>query len=564
MKKTINIERQAFGSRTDHIGDNTLFYSAEISYHVRNVSGQFVDNPPKLSLSHASLVWRYNGDVDKYLLIHVQGSHVISQALGRQYTFRAGYEVSRQDMNTIDFRLTSLFKSMPRMADMPSGRVEAKSEIEMNADSEAAPSSELESHLLKAVLDGRQLYISIECDDDSLKNDGIFESAELKTLLATIDHVPVDKRRYMTFGFCVDDLYTSVLDGIPIIIYLKDSPITIPQGACKLSWTEATTTFASPSVLGMDSPWQGADAPLLTVKQLAVMRKTVNGTSSLEDEEWKIWQSLGHQVTELKVDSWETFGNLYERMDDETRTLLIKNVKEVSLTWPLDGFSEDLFKTMAYEKEQVFGIQQRVLNDYLANSPDFQFGFLFPKGLTKDLRRLLNADYLPKLHISNREDTEKWFEIFQSYKLLNDSVKVAFSDIFCQHTKMPLEEITETLLLVAEKKSNYLQREYLLKMDKVALVTLLKNQSDCLVQNAEQLLGTAKQLPRSWNVFVDEIIQPAVMEVFNLNDGLLSMLHPKNDGRVGKKWCFIWLFIGLLLGAIGALLATGYIQNILY
>lgn len=564
MKKTINIERLAFGSRTDHIGDNTLFYSAETSYHVANVSGQFADNPPRLSLSHASLVWRYNIDVDKYLLIHVQGSHVINQAMGRRYTFRAGYEVSRQDMNTIKFRLTSLFRGIPRMSEMPSGRVEAKAEIEMNADNETALSSELESHLLKTVLDGQQLYISIECDDDSLKNDGVFESAELKTLLATIDHLPVDKRRYLTFGFCVDDFYTPVLDGVLVIIYLKDSSITIPQGACTLSWTEATTTIASPTTLGLDSPWQGAEKPLLTEEQLAVLRKTVKGTTSLEGEEWNIWQSLGHQVTELKVDSWGEFGNLYERMNEETRAQLVDVVRDASLSWPLEGFSEDLFKSMTYKKEQILRIQKRVLNDYLANSPDYLFGFLFPKGLTKDLRSLLNADYLPNLQIANREETEKWYGIFQTHDLLTDSVKAAFSEIFCLHTKMPLEEIMETLLLVVEKKSNYLQRQYLRKMDKNTVVTLLKNQPDSLIQNAEQLLGTAEQLPRKWNTFVGGVLQPAVLEALSINDSLLNKLHSVDDGRVGKKWCFVWLIVGLLLGAIGAFLTTGNIQNILY
>jgi hypothetical protein len=564
MKKTINIERQAFGSRTDHIGDNTLFYSAETSYHVRDVSGLFVDNPPRLSLSHASLVWRYNTDVDKYLLIHVQGSHVISQALGRRYTFRAGYEVSRQDMNTIDFRLTSLFRSIPRMAEMPSGRVEAMAEVEMNANSETAPSSELESHLLKTILDGQQLYISIACDDESLKNDGVFESVELKTLLATIDHLPVDKRRYLTFGFCVDDFYEPVLDGVLVIIYLKDCPITIPQGACTLSWVEATTTFASPSTLGLDIPWLGAEEPLLTEEQLAILRKTVNGTACLEGEEWKIWQSLGHQMTELKVDSWEEFGNLYERMDEETRAQLVDVVREASLSWSLEGLSEDIFKSMTYEKEQILGIQKRVLNDYLVNSPDYSFGFLFPEGLTKDLRKLLNADYLPNLQIANREETEKWYGIFQTHDLLSDSVKAAFSEIFCQHTKMALEEVMETLLLVAEKKSNYLQRQYLRKMDKGTLVTLLKNQPGSLIKNAELLLGTAERLPRKWKTFVGDVLQPAVMEAFSLNDSLLNKLHSVNDGKVGKKWCFVWLLVGLLLGAVGAFLTIGNIQNILF
>ena len=101
MRKKIDIAQFASGSRTDHIGDTTLFYSAGYSRHANDVSGLFIDNPPVLSPRYASVAWLYHADVDKYLLLHVQGSHVVSTALGRNYPFRAGYEVSRDDMNQI-------------------------------------------------------------------------------------------------------------------------------------------------------------------------------------------------------------------------------------------------------------------------------------------------------------------------------------------------------------------------------------------------------------------------------------------------------------------------------
>lgn len=343
MIKTINIERQVFGSRLDTIGDTTLSYSADSSTYVGNINGRFMDNPPRLSRNHASLVWRYNVDVDRYLLIHVQGSHVVNIAKGRQYTYRAGYEVSRDDMNSIGFRLTPLFRAMPKMADIQTGRVDAQTDVNTEVNGDARPSKELASHLLKAVHEGQPLYISMDGNyGDRLKNDGVFESMELKTLLATIDSIAVDKRRYITFGFCVDDYYASVLKDVSVIIYLKDSLMTIPKGVRNLSWNEATTTTAVPlTVLDKEQEWRGANAPLWTPMQLSVMRKTVNGTDNLVGEEWKIWLSLGHLLSELNVSSWSEFAKLYEQMDAETREAFVDSIKEKSLLWPISDLTED-------------------------------------------------------------------------------------------------------------------------------------------------------------------------------------------------------------------------------
>lgn len=374
MIKTINIERQAFGSKADFIGDNTLFYSADCSDHVIDVRGQFEDNPSRLSPHHASLVWRYNADVDNYLLIHVQGSHVISESKGRQYTFRAGYEVSREDMNTIGFHLTALFQAMPKMENMQSGRVEAKAEVDTSFHYNVSPSDCLASHLLKAVMDSQPLYISLDGNIEGLKNDGIFESLELKILLATIDSIPVDKRRYVTFGFCVDDHYASVLEDVPIIIYLKDSQLTIPQEVCNLSWKEATTVPASQPLLKVGQKWWGADEPLLSREQLAVMRKTVNGTDSLVGEEWSIWTSLGHKLTELKVDAWADFFRLYKQMDENTRVQLIDTVKDTDLSWTLEEVMKTIVlvrekKSHPLEDEYVRKIDKKTLSGLLRSEP---------------------------------------------------------------------------------------------------------------------------------------------------------------------------------------------------
>ena len=441
MIKTINIERQAFGSRTDNIGDTTLYYSANCSSHSSDVKGQFLDNPPKLSPRHASLVWRYNADVDKYLLIHVQGSHVVNSALGRQYTFRAGYEVSRDDMNAIGFSLIPLFQAMPKMANMPSGRVEAQTEVNTNLGKGISGSNSLASHLLKSVMDGHPLYISIDSNEDSLQNDGVFESSELKTLLATIDNIPVDKRRYVTFGFCVDDHYASVLEEVPVIIYLKGSQITIPQKACHMTWKEATTSFASQPLLDTAQIWRGADTPLLTQEQLTIMRKTVNGADSLKGEEWSVWTDLGHQLSELKIDSWEAFATWHEQMDEKTRIQLIDAVKEQSLSWRMEGLTEDLYKIMDYSQEQEQELQEKPFVDYLLQTEGFKYGFLYPKGLTKHLKDFMkNELFLKTLVITAKDSAIKWYDIYQQHKVQTHATEDFFSNAYCKLTDGTLEE----------------------------------------------------------------------------------------------------------------------------
>jgi len=540
MTKTINIERQAFGSKTDNIGDTTLYYSANCSSHTLDVKGQFLDNPPMLSLHHASLVWRYNVDVDKYLLIHVQGSHVVNSAKGRQYTFRAGYEVSRDDMNAIDFRLAPLFKAMPKMSNMPSGRVESQTKVDINSGNDAIGSNSLASHLLKAVIDGLPLYISIDDNGEGLKNDGIFDSLELKTLLATIDSLPVDKRRYVTFGFCVDDHYASVLENVPVIIYLKDSQITIPQEACCLSWKEATSTKASPVIMGMEKEWLGAKEPLLTQEQLSVMRKTaVNGADILMDKEWETWLSLGHQLSELEVDSWTKFSKLYGQMDDKTRADFIVHIKDKSLSWMLDDFSEELYKTMAYSKEQILALQKETLRDYLLNSTDFKFCFLFPKGVTQNLTIwMADEKFLNTLNIRNQEDTFKWYNIYQQHKALSEKPISTFIALYRQYAEGTLQEVMVILDLVLHKKSHYLQEEYLSMIKSKELLSLLQEQPSELIKNSEQLLIFANQLPKKWKDFVKKLLLPTIREA--LKDKFVGPLSERRIVELIDSESYYW------------------------
>ena len=511
--KTINIEKYGFGSRPDSIGDNTLFYSGKASKHAKDVNGFFVDSPPKLSPNHASLVWRYYHDTDTYLLIHVQGAHVVSKAKGRQYAFRAGYEVSRDDMNSINFQLTRLFEAMPRIATMASGRVEdTKTSIDTKDVTKAQPSKGLSHHILKAVMEGTPLYISIKEHGESYKNDGIFKSEELNVLLATIDQLPIDKRRYVGFGFCVDTNFAPVLDTIPIIIYIGGSSISIPDNACVLTWDELTNTSPAENLMDDNTLLPGESSPLLTYEQMAVFRKTLKGTSDLKDSDWQIWLGMGHQLSELNQCSWSSFWTQYNRMDSQTQQEYINCIKDSSLSWSMEELTEDFYTMMDFDAKQTFILQKKVLKDYILNGDQSQYSFLFPKGMTNELKQAIDVPFVKTLEIGNRQDAEKWYAIFESYGCLSDSVKNEFTSLFSKYTSMSLAEVTDTLQLAAAKKISDMQKQYIKEMDEETLLSLIRKDAASIPQNAEKLLSLSEKLPKEWNDYISKRLRPTIIE----------------------------------------------------
>ena len=220
MKK-IKIYQFAQGSWPDTIGDGTLFYTEDYSRWASNVGSTFVDNPPRLSKDCAGLVWRYYSDKDRYLLIHVQGSQVVNVGLGRNYPFRAGYEVSREDMNSIRFNIPAVLKAVPRIATMKGGRMPLETEVDANALWPTG-GEKLRENILNAFYGGKRLFISLDVPDRRYHEDGIYKAQELAALLGAIKDMPEDVQRYMSFALCVDNNYNAVLEDVLVVVYLKD------------------------------------------------------------------------------------------------------------------------------------------------------------------------------------------------------------------------------------------------------------------------------------------------------------------------------------------------------
>lgn len=437
MSKKIKLYQFASGSWPDRIGDTTLYYTEDYSRRANSVGGIFLDNPPRLPANCAGLVWRYYNDTDRFLLIHVQGSQVVNLSMGRNYPFRAGYEVSRDDMNAIGFNISAVLKAVPRIATMKGGRVALETEVD---DKAAWPrdSKELADNIQQAILQGKQLFIALEVADCKYQADGVFKSTELQTLIDSIGQLSEDVRRYASFGFCVDGCYSQVLNDVPVVVYLKGRDINIPQGAVSTTWQEATSRTVIKSngtKLGFKLP--GADGPLLTAQELKctieVLRKK---TTELMGDDWTVWFRLEHSLSEIETDTWETFSDYYGRMDEETQKKYVESVKEDSVNWKTNGLTEELFNLMEYEEEQIRLLQSRTVPLKHLLLKDGKYGFLYPKGkLPQGMEKVINAKFLQNLKLTEKdhaaEEIERWYDIFKEHDRISDvDVKKEFKALF--------------------------------------------------------------------------------------------------------------------------------------
>ncbi len=453
MRKIIHIAQFASGSRTDNIGDTTLFYSAGFSKHANDVSGLFLDNPPVLSPRYASLIWRYYADVDQYIAIHVQGSHVVNSAMGRSYPFRAGYEVSRDDMNAIDYQLSSLFRHLPRIHSLPSGRVKAETEITIQPQVADRQTLNLAANILHAITSQKRLFVSLEVSDDDFRNDGVWDSVELGILLSAIESMPLSLRRYMTFGFCVDEHHAILLEDLPVVVYVKGSKMTVPAGAIQLSWQEAVKESLPLNEdiqkMVQDIHLPGAQEPILPMKRLFQSFAIYNkDPKQLHGDDWPLWLSLGHHLEELKTNDWKTYGFYLQQMDETTQTAYAEQMKKSSLSWPVEHLDNTLFTTMNYHSDEFLVLQKKTLKDYLWEN---RFAFLFTEGVTEELKNELNASFLQRLSLNDKQSVERWYDIFHAQNALDDERTLhTFGQLLGQYGGTALSSLDEIV--------NYMKR----------------------------------------------------------------------------------------------------------
>ena len=433
MIKTINISKFASGSWPDNIGDTTLFYSEGYTHHASDVSGLFLDNPPVLSPKHATLVWRYNADVDGYILIHVQGSHVVSKALGRIYPFRAGYEVNRDGMNAIGFNVTSLFNAVPRIASMPEGRVACESEVVIrDSNNPTMEARTLATHMKNAFLKGKTLYVALGNIGEEYFGDGVF-NRELLTLTTAIDSLPLALRRYVSFGYCVDEHYADVLEGVMVLVYDKASKMVPPADALSMTWEQAVSQPAQVDMKDDDLlqavRLPGEREPLLTSEQLKKAFKVVAmPVEKLRNDDWTIWRMLGNGFEQFSTHDWKTFRQYCDRMDIATKEAYARWAHNASLEWALEGFNEEVFNFMHYNDAEVSRLQKKALPAYLKER---RYDFLFRKGMSSEVKEMLDGKFVKSLQLSEAKSVINWFTVFRREGCEdNDGVKSTFGELF--------------------------------------------------------------------------------------------------------------------------------------
>ncbi len=449
MRKKIEIAQFASGSWTDNIGDTTLFYSAGYSRHANDVSGLFLDNPPVLSPRYASVAWLYYQDVDKYILMHVQGSHVVNIALGRNYPFRAGYEVSREDMNQIGYSLRDLFSQMPRIKGMPSGRVDSSRFIDISPTQPSESAMLLAEHIQKAIITGRQLNIALPVTGETFKCDNVLDSSELALLLEAIESLPLHLRRYATFGFCIDEHYDMVMSDALVKVYVADSKMTIAPDALQMSWQDA---ISSHSPLSRDEKetlsaihLPGEETPLLTYgefkKAFSIYDKSAE---NLIANEWHIWLSLGHSLTDLHTDNWDEMRRYHQTMDSATQEQYVDLIRTASLRWPVEGLDEATYGLMQYNDSEKYQLQSKTLKEYLLSDGN-RYRYLFGvNGLSDEVKGLLNGQFIERLNLKDRGSIEWWLGVFEQQGAMNnDGVKKAFVQLYKTHILDHLQTMDE-------------------------------------------------------------------------------------------------------------------------
>lgn len=493
MIKTINISKFASGSWPDSIGDTTLFYSEAYSHHASGLSGLFLDNPPVLSPKHASLVWRYYADVDKYIVIHVQGSHVVSRALGRIYPFRAGYEVSRDEMNAIGVNITSLIQAVPRIDAMPEGRVALATDVEVKETIPSEKALTLATYVKAALLQGKTLYVALDNVGEQYFCDGVF-SKELQVLTEAVDSMPVDLRRYASFGFCVDEHFADVLEGVLVVVYDKASQMVPPDDALSVTWEQA---LATPAKLGNKEEkllqtiiLPGKKEPLLTREQLTRAFKIVAmPVEQLREGDWTIWRALGNGFDLLDTKGWDAFRRYYKQMDSATKEAYAKWAHTPSLEWTLEGFHEDVFNLMQYKDDEVVGLQKKALSGYLKER---RHSFLFRKGMSDEVKQMLDGKFVKSLQFGNPQSIIDWYEIFKRHECHeNNGVQAAFGELFGQFVVPKLNSMKKVVECM--KKYPFVPTKYFNPPKDVAIPDDFKSLKPAYRQLIEKWVSEAAQ-----------------------------------------------------------------------
>ena len=336
----INITKYVKGSQPDSAGDRTLYYTENYSKYGQMKCDGLSDSDMRLSPERSTFVATYSKSEDAYVFLHVQAQHWIFAGGARRYSYRGAFGVSRTDAEKVG-NVKSLVLNLPRIGSLEkyNGNVDAACEItNYNLAVPDDSAKNLASHIASAMCRGKHLYITIEENQlGAAKGDEIFDNNKFLMLLAAIDMLSANMRRYATFSFLADDNYSTIIEDLAVNVCLKGCETAKKANDEVLAWKEA---IGAPAALAADAA-QGIfgltqdDGKLYNLDEIfkfiaslpAINAKMTEGKySEVDTIEWKLWLLAGNSIATVRVTTWDEYSKVKAALDSKTADAFAKNV----------------------------------------------------------------------------------------------------------------------------------------------------------------------------------------------------------------------------------------------
>lgn len=490
-KKTINIYKKVSGSQTKNFGDDTLLYSEGTSSMAELVSGMFMDSQRRLSDQYASLVWTYFASNDRYMMVNVQGDYTRFEAEARSYAYRATFEVTRDDLNTLTsdggqhLCLRALFDAMPAMRQYDRQETgETPTAIDISSGASSMYETEAKAfadHIIDAIVQQKRLFVAIDvAGRTDLHDNDLRTTKEYDIITTALGLLPADLARYATFALCVDDQHQNILSDVLVVAYVKGSYNHVPDDALNLEWAQTTMPLpnallrhdaAKTQKIASTLPGAKAGVPLLGFSEMAARVAQISKNydaikqkdplkGQLKGPEWSIWL-LEHSLANVQCSDWSMLKTCVGGAPQDVRAQLLAQHKKVAAAWKPNTAMKALLPEMQFDAKTQEKWRVAVLKFYLSDPKGPEFEFLF-EGVDFDFPRYLNADFVATLTPASQKDQkgnavapkfettkafyDRWVEIFEEHSALTPQTRQAFAAKYCSMPFKNLRQIVDVLL----------------------------------------------------------------------------------------------------------------------
>lgn len=545
-KKTINIYKKVSGSQTKNFGDDTLLYSEGTSSMGELVSGMFMDSQRRLSVQYASLVWTYFASNDRYMMVSVQGDYTRFEAEARSYAYRATFEVSRAELNTLTpdggkhlcFR--SLFDAMPTMRQYDR---QEKAETMTTLDVSDGASSMFETeaqaladHIIDAIVQQKRLFVALDvAGRTDLHDNALLATKEYDIITTTLELLPAPIARYATFALCVDDQHQNILDDVLLVVYVKGAYSHVPADALNLEWTQAVKPLSHPLLrydaaktqnIASTLPGAKEGEKLLDFKEMAARVAQISKSydaiqqkdplkGQLKGAEWPIWQ-LEHSLADVKCNDWKTLKTCVSGAPQDVRAQLLVQHKKAAEAWKLSTAMRELLPEMQFDAKTIERWRVAVLQYYLSDPHGPEFQFLF-EGVDFNFPRYLNANFVMSLAPAPQKDKNgnpvtpklvatkafynRWVEIFEAREALTPQTRQAF---VARYSALPFKDLHQIIDVLLQL--NGLCEEFDEKLLKDKAASFVYDKVELLPDFADSYL---KRLTKGQKAWVEKCIDNA-------------------------------------------------------